>query len=183
MKKFKQAPRYGDIEMKRLQLNGSIASNVTLTPEDSLATKETLRTLGLYEVPSEGITVYPDEEMFAGIRRFQKEEGLKVDGIVSKNGPTLRALNTALEGKGNGSGETRRNNDGAQLIDPDRAFDIPELEAELRGIQANIARIKERIRDESDSIRVKALEILLKQYENDLAEVKQRLAIARGEII
>ena len=58
--------------------------------------KNILRRLGHYKTPDYGMTPYPDERMFEGIRGFQKAKGLAVDGVVEPNGPTARALGDAL---------------------------------------------------------------------------------------
>ena len=44
--------------------------------------KNILRRLGHYKTLDYGMTPYPDERMFEGIRGFQKAKGLAVDGVV-----------------------------------------------------------------------------------------------------
>ena len=64
--------------------------------DETLSMKNILRQLGHYETPDYGMTPYPDERMFEGIRGFQKAKGLAIDGVVEPNGPTARALGDAL---------------------------------------------------------------------------------------
>ena len=64
--------------------------------DEAISMKNILRRLGHYTTPDYGMTPYPDERMFEGIRGFQKAKGLAVDGVVEPNGPTARALGDAL---------------------------------------------------------------------------------------
>lgn len=54
--------------------------------------KTLLQALGHYEEPDYGLTPYPDEAMFGGIRDFQRQNGLRVDGEMYPDGPTFAAL-------------------------------------------------------------------------------------------
>ncbi|KAF0110825.1 MAG: hypothetical protein FD149_2592 [Rhodospirillaceae bacterium] len=76
------------------QLGRPIATNVSATSDDIINTKRALNQLGYYEQPSDGAWV--DSAMFDGIRRFQRDHGLKVDGVINPGGPTEHALNRAL---------------------------------------------------------------------------------------
>ena len=42
------------------------------------------------------MTTFPDRDTFAGIRRFQDDHGLRVDGVMEPGGPTERSLNAEL---------------------------------------------------------------------------------------
>jgi hypothetical protein len=63
--------------------------------DDVIVTKRSLSRIGQYELPEYGLTSYPDEKMFDGIRSFQRQQNLKVDGIIEPDGPTLRHLGHA----------------------------------------------------------------------------------------
>jgi peptidoglycan hydrolase-like protein with peptidoglycan-binding domain len=58
----------------------------------SLGPKSALAQTGHYQVPDFGITPYPDTSMIDGIKKFQKENGLKVDGVMKPQGSTETAL-------------------------------------------------------------------------------------------
>ncbi len=69
-------------------------------PEDTLKTKKALSDLGHYKIKSGlesfGITDFVDNEMFDGIKSFQKDNELKIDGIMHPGGPTERKINQSL---------------------------------------------------------------------------------------
>ena len=72
-------------------------------PEDTLKTKKALSDLGHYKIKSGlesfGITDFVDNEMFDGIKSFQKDNELEVDGIMHPGGPTERKINQSLMNK------------------------------------------------------------------------------------
>ena len=51
-------------------LKQTLASNSAADPDDTLKTKRALGSLGYYATPSYGITEYPDEGLFDGIKTF-----------------------------------------------------------------------------------------------------------------
>ncbi|MBI5162760.1 MAG: peptidoglycan-binding protein [Magnetospirillum sp.] len=69
-------------------------------------TKRALNALGYYDVPPErGIDDCVDGATFEGIRQFQRDNGLKVDGFMRPEGPTERKINASLSERGPGVGE------------------------------------------------------------------------------
>ena len=68
--------------------------------DDVLQVKRVLDDLGYYKKPRYGITEYPDKDMFSGIRDFQKDNDLKIDGILKPNGETEKALDKAFKVSG-----------------------------------------------------------------------------------
>lgn len=62
-------------------------------PEDVLSVKQKLQGLGYYEEPEWGMTKFTDNQMFDGIKKFQKDHNLKVDGIMKPDGETQNAIN------------------------------------------------------------------------------------------
>ena len=79
-----------------LKIRNAIGWNYNVTLEDVLETKKRLKKIGHYEVPDYGLTPYPDRALFDGIKGFQKNAGLKIDGIMKPGGPTERTLNETL---------------------------------------------------------------------------------------
>jgi peptidoglycan hydrolase-like protein with peptidoglycan-binding domain len=75
-----------------LGLSSTISPFNDTQPDDVLKTKMALAQTGHYQVPSFGVTPYPDTPMIDGIKKFQQNNGLKVDGIMKPNGPTENAL-------------------------------------------------------------------------------------------
>ena len=53
--------------IKNYRLRSTVGRSYSTGPEDTLDTKNTLKSLGYYETPSYGMTPYPDEPMFQAI--------------------------------------------------------------------------------------------------------------------
>ena len=68
------------------------------TPDetDIVALKQSLERLGQYEAPNWQKATDYDEGLFKGIEAFQRDRGLKVDGVVNPKGPTAEAIGTEL---------------------------------------------------------------------------------------
>lgn len=94
--------------MSWFNLNKAMGTNYTVDPKDIINTKTALSQLGYYDVPPHrGIDDWTDEAMFNGIRAFQKDNDLKVDGVMRPGGPTETAINAGLaeDGEKPGLGE------------------------------------------------------------------------------
>lgn len=85
--------------------------------DDTLRTKKALKEVGMFEMPSYGMTDFPDEPLFRGIESFQKRHGLKQDGIMKPDGETATKLGQVL-------GEKNR-----QIAKPTSLFDAVEPSA------------------------------------------------------
>ncbi|MTI11334.1 peptidoglycan-binding domain-containing protein [Curvivirga aplysinae] len=79
--------------MNYFNLKSTLSSNSPANPEDTLKTKETLNKLGYMEIPSYGLDDIPDKSLIDGIKKFQKDRNLKVDGIMKPGGETENELN------------------------------------------------------------------------------------------
>lgn len=73
--------------------------------DDVLSVKKKLKDMGHYKEPEWGMSAITDNGMFDGIRNFQKEKGLKVDGIMKPQGETENKMNEVL-----GQKNTSQNN-------------------------------------------------------------------------
>ena len=78
------------------RLKRPIGPDSVMDQDDVLATKRALNTLGFLEAPDYGLTPYPDEPMIGAIKGFQRRHGLRVDGVMNPDGPTLNRLNEIL---------------------------------------------------------------------------------------
>lgn len=87
-------------------LKGTVARNQSVRAEDTLATKKALSESGFYKIPGFGLTPWPDEAMFQGLKRFQKAEGLPVDGVLKSDGETAH-LWKSVDDAGSGEGPSR----------------------------------------------------------------------------
>lgn len=74
------------------KINKTIGSSWITDQEDVAKTKSTLENTGDYKAPDWGINGISDEEMFDGLKSFQKREGLEVDGVMKPGGPTEERL-------------------------------------------------------------------------------------------
>lgn len=87
-----------------LKLTSPIGTDYRVEPSDLMDTKRALNQLGYYDIPPErGIDDWTDHAIFDGIRRFQKDNGLKVDGFMRPDGPTERAMNIKMAAAENDS--------------------------------------------------------------------------------
>lgn len=82
--------------MTPFKLFGRVDRAANTDERDTLQTKAALKKLGYYTTPSYGITPYPDEHMFDGIKAYQRNFGLNVDGVMAKGGETEQSLKQNL---------------------------------------------------------------------------------------
>ena len=83
---------------KPYSLKSRIGPDSNMDLDDVLKTKKALNGLGYMSLPRHGLTPYPDNKMIDGIRSFQRDGGLRVDGVMKPDGPTLGRLNKILSG-------------------------------------------------------------------------------------
>ncbi len=122
-------------------------------PADVLNVKRALNRMGFYDVPDYGMTPHADGTMFDGIRRFQRTNGLRVDGLMQRGRETERAMNDALRlaHKPRPCMGTRadleREINVATNTNENYKYDL-EI-AKFAGNEVGISRIEKRIRDET----------------------------------
>lgn len=71
-------------------------TTANINPDDVFNVKKYLKNLGYYQEPEWGMTKFTDNQMFGGIRKFQKDNHLKVDGVMKPEGETENAFNKLL---------------------------------------------------------------------------------------
>jgi hypothetical protein len=75
------------------KLNSRLSADSRVDINDSGIVKTALRSLGYYKVENEDdFTPYVDSQLFGSIKKFQKDEKLKVDGIINPDGETHSRL-------------------------------------------------------------------------------------------
>jgi peptidoglycan hydrolase-like protein with peptidoglycan-binding domain len=79
-----------------IKISKTLGREYNVALEDVKKVKSALLKLGYYQTPKYGMTPYPDEELFRAVKAFQKDKGLKVDGIMRPDGETVMALNGKL---------------------------------------------------------------------------------------
>src|SRR3546814_9478483 len=57
-------------------------------PDDVVVLKHALQRHGFYSTPRDGITPYPDSDLFDAIKQFQVQNELRADGVVAPGGKT-----------------------------------------------------------------------------------------------
>lgn len=68
-----------------------------IEPDDVLSVKKKLKDLGYYQEPAWGITNFTDNQMFDGIRSFQTDNKLQVDGVMKPEGETEAKINERIK--------------------------------------------------------------------------------------
>lgn len=81
-------------------VGSTVSTSSNIKPDDVLKTKTALNAVGSYDVPDFGITDIPDTGMIDGLKNFQANNGLKVDGVMKPGGPTENALGQTLVNQG-----------------------------------------------------------------------------------
>lgn len=111
-----------------LNLKSPIGTNYRVDPNDLMDTKRALSDLGYYDVPPHrGIDDWTDDATFDGIKRFQQDNGLKVDGFMWPGGPTEQKVNSKLAAtdSNDGSGANGQSGVGDDLPLQTGPFTIP----------------------------------------------------------
>jgi len=94
-------------ETKNIRLRGVIDRAARVDENDTLQTKTALGEQGYYRTPGYGMTSYPDEPMFDGIMKYQRDNKLRVDGVMKPGGETEGSLNQRLAARSHGFKCTR----------------------------------------------------------------------------
>lgn len=79
-----------------IKIKKTLGENYNVDLGDVLKVKSAFKDIGYYKVPSYGLTQYPDTHLFDAVRNFQKDENLKIDGVMKPKGETLQALNKKI---------------------------------------------------------------------------------------
>jgi hypothetical protein len=77
-------------------LSSAVSRSHKLEEDDVLKTKFALKDIGYYDEPEYGMTPYSDERMFDSIKKFQKDKGLEVDGIMYPEGETASTIGNMI---------------------------------------------------------------------------------------
>ncbi len=80
-------------------LKSMLSRQANTNEDDVIAVKNGLKNLGHYEIPDYGMTPYPDNALFDGIKNFQTQNGLKADGVMKPGGETESKMAQVLSEK------------------------------------------------------------------------------------
>jgi len=81
-------------------VGSTVSQSSNMNADDVFKTKSALNAVGNYTPSDFGITDIPDMGMINGIKDFQANKGLKVDGVMKPGGPTENALGQTLVNQG-----------------------------------------------------------------------------------
>lgn len=107
-------------------VGSTISPSSNMNGDDVLKTKSALNAVGSYQPPSFGITDIPDNSMIDGLKKFQANNGLKVDGVMKPGGPTENALGQTLENQGISPNDLFEKAKAASTPEPDIDADNPQ---------------------------------------------------------
>lgn len=74
------------------RLKKPVVMNFTSNSDDILNTKKALSKTGHYTSPEYGLTPDPDNTLYDGLKKFQQQNRLKIDGAMNPEGPTAKKL-------------------------------------------------------------------------------------------
>jgi hypothetical protein len=80
-----------------LFLNSRSSAQNIVDPDDVVAAKQSLQALGYYEPWDGGINAFTDNALFNGIRAFQEDHELTVDGYMDPGGETATEIGKQLD--------------------------------------------------------------------------------------
>lgn len=81
---------------KGYKLKRTVSSGSAADLDDVWALKHALRQEGFYPEVAREITPFPDRDLFRAIKQFQRQNGLRVDGIAKPGGETEHTLQHQL---------------------------------------------------------------------------------------
>lgn len=82
-----------------MSLRRRVGRDIAVSEDDTLAIKTALGRMGLYREPKYGLTPYPDEAMFDGLRALQIRLGEDPSGSIRPGGPEEEVLFAASSGE------------------------------------------------------------------------------------
>jgi hypothetical protein len=73
------------------RLKNTLGASYNSDPDDVWVTKNNLHIVGYYQKKN-SINEYPDRELFDSIKKYQRANNLRVDGIMKPDGETERHI-------------------------------------------------------------------------------------------
>ena len=151
----------------------NIGSDRPAGEDDTFKAKHAFQAIGYYDEPSWGMTPYPDQPLFDGIKKFQKDKGLFQDALMEPKGETVTALNKAL-GKLNARSAVHP----AALSGGTKAK-IRSLEIEKRELLVKIRKIKAQMHAAKTEAEKNRLNDLLLPIANRMGAIDAELEFLR----
>jgi hypothetical protein len=109
-----------------------------------LSTKSALGQLGHYDLKRDGLDAIATRPMIDGVKSFQRDQGLKVDGLMKPEGPTAKRMTTLIGDPPLGGGFTAPDRDsdeqgGIRHIFKDKGYGPNEEPSRLMDLYNNRA--------------------------------------------
>ena len=79
------------------EMKTTLAQNANTDVEDQANIKTAMTALGYYDDSETGLSPYADTKLFHAVKDFQKDNDLKIDGIIKPDGPTQRTIKEKLQ--------------------------------------------------------------------------------------
>ncbi len=155
----------------KLQTNSDdIGSDRPVDEDDTLKAKHAFKSIGYYDEPSWGMTPYPDQPLFDGIKKFQKDKDLFQDSLMVPKGETVTALNKEL-------GKKNNNNSATAKLGPSDKENRVEIK-QLKEKRATLIRKMNEIRSIGEGKspdEIELMNIFLKPLEDQLKKLNKRI--------
>lgn len=78
------------------ELKTTVAKNAPTDVEDQATIKTAMTVLGHYDDTETGLSPYADTKLFHAVTDFQKDNDLKVDGVIKPDGSTQKTIKEKL---------------------------------------------------------------------------------------
>ncbi|MEM9469265.1 MAG: peptidoglycan-binding protein [Pseudomonadota bacterium] len=79
------------------KIKSTIAENSQSDLDDQAIIKTAMTTLGYYDDSDTGLNPYADRKLFHSVKDFQKDNNLKVDGVIKPDGPTQKTIKDRIK--------------------------------------------------------------------------------------
>jgi hypothetical protein len=85
-----------DLKFGAFNLRRAIVPDGDMEPSDVMRAKSALGRLGHFDIAREKLNGYPGRPLTEGVKSFQREQGLTVDGLMNPDGPSARRLTSLI---------------------------------------------------------------------------------------
>ncbi len=140
-------------------LNDKLASDRRANPDDVFNVKTALNDLDYYNRPNMPLNPYVDRDLFDGIKNFQRDHDLKVDGTMNPGGETERVMRSSMSSRKKRQKSQLESNsiDELRKIKNQGALDYKKTSEKLDFKEKGIGKIRLGLREPIDTIRVRGV--------------------------
>ncbi|MCL1902265.1 MAG: DUF2778 domain-containing protein [Alphaproteobacteria bacterium] len=123
---------------KSVEVKRNVSPNSSVDTSDIKKLKQSLYKTGHYKPDIKAgefdgfYNEYPNDNLFNGIKDFQRDNGLKPDGVINKGGPTEKMLNSKYEFRGNTFKDPININDKQVAVFDGKSLSVYEGETKIK---------------------------------------------------